>query len=274
MEVQVRQERISVWKEYAKVGLRWTAKAVLFAGALVCFYKALLFANAGQDAAAALMGALFVVLILMTFLPEMETFKAFGVEMKLRARLTEAEDLLKKLRALTVLNANTAYHLLTYGNRWDSSVRETYRTARAIDAFMRDMNCDAEEIRRAKAAFVTMGLRDLFVRHYNAVVHLMQQARIAAAPPAQGEIDSFLKLRATLPFNENDFRASCAAMEPPATLLPKADEEFLKVLASKLTKEADELRQKGVLSEAGIDVLASVTGDAEYVAWLKKWCSE
>jgi hypothetical protein len=138
----------------------------------VCFYKALLFANGGRDAAATLMGTLFVVLILMTFLPEMETFKAFGVEMKLRARLTEAEDLLKKLRALTVLNANTAYHLLTYGNRWDGSVRETYRTARAIDAFMKDMNCDAEEIRKAKTAFVGMGVRDLFGRYYNAVVHL------------------------------------------------------------------------------------------------------
>lgn len=261
------------WNEYAKVGLRWGAKAVLFAGALVCFYKALHFANSGQDAAATLMGTLFVVLILMTFLQEMETFKAFGVEMKLRARLTEAEDLLKKLRALTVLNANTAYHLLTYGDRWDSSVRETYRTARAIDAFMKDMNCDAEEIRKAKTAFVSMGVRDLFVRYYNAVVHLVQQVKMAAAPPASGEIDLFLKLRGTLPFNENDFRASCAAMEPPAGMLSKTDEDFLKVLASKLAKEADELREKGILSDAGIDVLANVTGDAEYVAWLRKWCS-
>jgi hypothetical protein len=40
-----------------------------------------------------------------------------------------------------------------------------------------------------------------------------------------GEIDLFLKLRVTLPFNENDFRASCAAMEPPAGMLSKVDED-------------------------------------------------
>jgi hypothetical protein len=247
------------------------AVGVLLLGALVCFGHALFFAWVKRDGAATLMGTLFVVLVLMTYLSEMETFKAFGIEMKLRARLNDAEELLKKLRAVTVLNADTAFHLLTYTGRWDYSAREQFRLAATVDAFMKDMNCDAEEMKRAKAPFIRMALRDLFVVYHNAVMHLLHRQKGKASPESIEAIEHFVKLRNTLPFNENDFRASCAAMAPPDNVLPKEDHEFLNELWVKLVKLADDLRAKGELSNAGIELLANRTTDAENIEWMKNW---
>ena len=66
-------------------------------------------------------------LALFSFLPQMESFKAFGVEAKWRARLPEAEDILDKLRPIFQLGmpdgANIIHFIL-----WDRRIRREVDT--------------------------------------------------------------------------------------------------------------------------------------------------
>jgi hypothetical protein len=68
-------------------------------------------------AAGSLVAALFVVLALFHFLPQMESFKAFGIEAKWRARLREAEEILDKLRKSAMASAQLGYFMFGAGAR-------------------------------------------------------------------------------------------------------------------------------------------------------------
>jgi hypothetical protein len=69
------------------------------AGAILCFGLTIVLTIADRVPAATLMAGLFIVMVLLNYLPHMESFKAFSVESKMRAKLSDAEDILARLKA-------------------------------------------------------------------------------------------------------------------------------------------------------------------------------
>src|SRR5271156_5926112 len=53
-------------------------------------------------AAGSLVAGLFVIVALFHYLPQMESFKAYGVEAKWREKISEADEILRKLRQSTL----------------------------------------------------------------------------------------------------------------------------------------------------------------------------
>jgi hypothetical protein len=63
-------------------------------------------------AAGSLVAGLFVIVVLFHYLPQMESFKAYGVEAKWREKISEADEILKKLRQSTLASAKLTYLIL------------------------------------------------------------------------------------------------------------------------------------------------------------------
>src|SRR3954451_6149816 len=93
----------------------WLRQAVVIAAAVVLLTLAVKLALNDKVAAGTLVAGLFVVVVLVYLLPQLESFKAFGVEAKLRERLSEAEDIVRKLRQSTLASAKLTYMMLGWG---------------------------------------------------------------------------------------------------------------------------------------------------------------
>jgi hypothetical protein len=146
---------------------------LLMIGALLCFVLALYFAWYDRVTAGTLMAALFVALLLLRLLPQMESFKAFGLEAKMRATLTEADDLLKKLRAAAAVSGRSTFHTLSWGSRWSNPMRLKQALADDYEKTLVDIGVPQKEIDEMKSEWLRFGLRDL----YNALVEVALQRR-------------------------------------------------------------------------------------------------
>src|SRR5947209_3882996 len=106
---QIKAHVLAIWSRIVRQPLISTAAILLLI--------AVALALADRVAAGSLVAALFVVLALFHFLPEMESFKAFGIQAKWRARLREADEILDKLRRSALTSGQLAYHMLGWGSR-------------------------------------------------------------------------------------------------------------------------------------------------------------
>jgi hypothetical protein len=95
-----------------KTAIGWAKASAFLIGALLCFVLTVSLALINHVAAATLMAGLFVVLVLFNYLPEMEYFKAYGVEAKMRQKLNEAEAIIKKLKAAAIVSGKLGYLVL------------------------------------------------------------------------------------------------------------------------------------------------------------------
>lgn len=97
---------------WGKVG-----RVLCLVAAAVCLIASLYLALTDKVAAGTLVAGLFVVLVLFYYLPQLESFKAYGIEAKLRERVHEAEAILGKLRGTAFAQARLTYHTLGWGSR-------------------------------------------------------------------------------------------------------------------------------------------------------------
>jgi hypothetical protein len=66
---------------------------------------------------AATLGTIFLVGALILFIPQLEVLKAWGVEAKLRQSLDRAEEIIDRLRRLSVISAKATYTATAWGGR-------------------------------------------------------------------------------------------------------------------------------------------------------------
>jgi hypothetical protein len=89
--------------------------AVMAVFALIC---ALYQAMHERVAAATLLSGVFLVCVMVVFLPKLEILEAWGVKAHLVRTLNEADEILAKLRKLSIMNAKVTYNNLGIGQRW------------------------------------------------------------------------------------------------------------------------------------------------------------
>jgi hypothetical protein len=103
----------------------------------------------GNLAAAGILVGVFVGCTLFTYLPYMESFKGFGVEAKLQIqerRLDRAEEILKKVRELSIVSAKASYFDIASGGRWGGSdLRDKQKALDLIDDQLRSIGVSEEE---------------------------------------------------------------------------------------------------------------------------------
>ena len=85
---------------------------LLALGATACIVLAIVFAWQDKLTAATLLSALFLVCVVLAYFPQLDSIKAFAVDVRLRRSLDRAEEILARLKDLSVISAKTSYMTL------------------------------------------------------------------------------------------------------------------------------------------------------------------
>ena len=112
---------------------------------------------------AAFLGALFVACTFMVFLPKLEVFKAWGVEARLTKTLDRADEILAKLRRLSLISAKASYMNAAWSNRMGSpSTKDKQAILDEVDQQLSDLNVSKAERDTITEPFVQMIGFDLY----------------------------------------------------------------------------------------------------------------
>jgi hypothetical protein len=104
---------------------------------------------------ASLLAGIFAAAALLVYLPQMETFKAFGVEAKLQQKLDRAEEIISKMKNLAAIDAKATYALLAWGNRLSGiPMSEKQNISDRIDLQLKSFGFDEEEAKDIKAEYI------------------------------------------------------------------------------------------------------------------------
>jgi hypothetical protein len=128
--------------------------AIMAVFALIC---ALYQAMNSQVAAATLLSAMFLVCVMVVFLPKLEILEAWGVKAHLVRTLNEADEILAKLRQLSISHAKAMYNSFGIGQRWDGhNAKQNQAILDEIDNQLRDLKVPVEERRALAASYVKL----------------------------------------------------------------------------------------------------------------------
>ncbi|UPJ68110.1 hypothetical protein [Bradyrhizobium sp. 191] len=117
-------------------------------------------------AAGGLLSAIFLVCVLVVFLPKLEILEAWGVKAHLVRTLNEADEILAKLRRLAVINAKSTYEAVGIGQRWDGhSAVENQARLDEINAQLADFGVPEKERRDLAQGYIRLMGFDLYM-HY------------------------------------------------------------------------------------------------------------
>jgi hypothetical protein len=161
-------------KEYFAYFL--TAMAVITS--ILTAYSAL----EGKLAAAGVLGCVFVACTLFTYLPQMESFKAFGVEatLQIQQKLDRAEEILKKVRELSIVSAKASYFNIASAGRWGSKSdlrhkqRDKQNALDLIDDQLNSIGISEEERLEIARPHINYIGYELYVKFYQTAKSALQ----------------------------------------------------------------------------------------------------
>lgn len=252
--------------------LAWLRKWCLIIGALVCFACVLFLVLVRADATGGtLMAGLFVVLVLMHSIPEMESFKAFSIEAKWRARLTEADKILGSLRAILAMFGKTTYHTFGLGSRMSHPVREKQKLANELDTLLRANGISDADISAMKESYIHFCLYDInsVLQRVKERLAINQTGKLTSdaidlrlTDPGQHDIVKAKSAR-VLAYNQQNrenfprdgFLNWCVDSIPPSELLEPEDEKILREFAERCGKAGEACVREGRLNEDGVAII-------------------
>ena len=100
----------------------------------------------GKVASATTLVVLFVICGVFLFLPQIRMFKVWQVQVELRETVNRAEELIKRLRRISISSARSAYMQMAWGNRMASpSAKEKKAFLDEVDQQLADLKLTPEE---------------------------------------------------------------------------------------------------------------------------------
>jgi len=262
------KQEIPTWARHGMIG-----------AAIVCFILALLCVWWDKVAAGTLAAGLFVVVVLMLYLPEMESFKAFGLEAKMRARLNEAEKLLRDLQAAGSVLGKVGYHVFGYGSRMSHPVKVKQEIADQIDKLLLSFGTTEAELAAMKATYIRFGLFDLYEVLYRISGLVIERMRkrldnrravmeegdsgIAEVRLRDQGLEAFYKNRSR-DFLVADFRMSCLALVPQG-LMDVREEKILRSFAERVADMGEKCKASGRIYEEAADFIETEFGRSDHV---------
>ncbi|TXN27394.1 hypothetical protein [Methylobacterium sp. WL19] len=139
------------------------SKRPLIIASSIAFFAAIGLAIADKTSSASLCAAVFIVATLLHYFPQLESFKAIGVEAKLRLRLAEADEIMEKIKKLALVSGTQMYTELAYTGRLvDQRFSEAKTIADEMGEVLEELGFSSEVLRSAKKPYVDMIGVDLF----------------------------------------------------------------------------------------------------------------
>jgi hypothetical protein len=127
---------------------------------------------------AGVLAGIFVASAFLVYLPQLETFKAFGIEARMQKNLIEAKEILEKVRQASIASAKSAYLNFAWANRWGGmSPREKQRALDSVNEQLRAVGVKDEERQVIVKPYVELIGFDLYHTFYNSVRSVLWRYR-------------------------------------------------------------------------------------------------
>src|SRR6266436_2921981 len=225
--------------------LAWLKAHLLRTTAGVLLVIAVILALFDRVAAGTLVAALFVVVTLFDFLPQMESFAAFGIKAQWHKKLDEAEEILEQLKQSTIASAQLGYYLLGWGSRMGGrTTRKKRDVADQIDKAVTSLGIDPDTLATFKRDYLFFARYDLFDR-FDAIASLNIRANKLSPKPT-------INLLEELP--DVDFRSLCHGRIPKADLPPQ-DAAILGKFADRVADIEEECHRTGRVTDEAIKLI-------------------
>lgn len=231
----------SLWQQLTSL---WQQLTLLKCTAAILLVIAVFLALFDKVAAGSLVAALFVVVALFHYLPQMESFAAFGIKAKWRKQIDEAEELLDKMKELARASAQLGYFLLGWGSRMGGQRAGKRRdVADQIDKALTSLEIDPDALASWKRDYLFFARYDLFDT-FDAIASLNIRANKLSPKPSISLLDLPLDI---------DFRSVCHDRIPKA--LPPQDAAILEKFADEVAGIDQECRRTGRPTDKAIKLI-------------------
>jgi hypothetical protein len=145
---------------------------VIAAMAMVSLICAIYKAMNQRNGSAITLATIFFLSTLLFYLPQLETLKALGIDVRLRNTLDRAEEIIGRLKTLAQANAKVTYMTIAWGNRLGSpSAADKQRVLDETDAQLQALKVDEVERKAIAKPLVDLIGVDL----YTAYAHVMDR---------------------------------------------------------------------------------------------------
>lgn len=170
----------------------------LFAtAATISFALAIYLALHDKKGASTILGAMALVAALLAYLPQLDSLSAFMVNVKLRSSLDRADDILARLRNLTVVNAKLAYTTLAWGNRLGApKAADKQRLLDEMDQQLAAMNVGVDERAEIKRSYIRFIGFDFYQLYIVAIDYALSRRMEALQATLQAEASDANRLAA------------------------------------------------------------------------------
>ena len=136
--------------------------------ATISFALAVYLALHDRKGAAGILAGIALAAALLGYLPQLDSLSAFAVNVKLRSTLDRADEILAKLRDVSVINAKLAYTTMIWGNRFGAPrAVEKQRLLDEMDEqleILKVNESDRAEFKKPYVRFIGFDFYQLYVR--------------------------------------------------------------------------------------------------------------
>ena len=225
--------------------LAWLKAHLFKVTAGVLLIIAVILALLDRVAAGSLVAALFVVVALFDFLPQMESFAAFGIKAQWRKQLNEASEILEKLKQSTKASAQLGYFLLGWGSPMGGKRgSQKQDVADQIDKALAGLDFDRDTLATLKRDYLFFARFDLLAT-FDAIATLNIIANKLSPQPRIDLLEQPPDI---------DFRSVCRGRIPKAGL-PPDDATVLEKFADRVADIDEECRRTGRVTNEAIKLI-------------------
>jgi hypothetical protein len=186
----------------------------------------------GKTGSASALGVAFVICGVFLFLSQIKAFKLGEVQVELREKLDQADEIIARLRKLASISARASYLTIAWGNRMDGpTARDRQAVLDEIDGQLAELKVSHEELAVIQRPFVEMIRLDfafLFqgvLRQYATILNSDLTARVHAASDPSAA--SALVMRHSDLITAWTKRTEGQSVDPNAYLNKESLEDFL-----------------------------------------------
>ncbi len=157
---------------------------LLALGASVCLSSAVWLSWRNELKAAALLGGLFLLCVVLAYFPRLDSIKAFSIHVQLKKSLDRADEILAQIRKVSITSAKTAYMNTAWVGRFgDMSERDKQKLLDAVDEQLQSVGIKEEERKTIVRPYVELIGYDLYIIFYQSVHGALWNRRTRLTEP-------------------------------------------------------------------------------------------
>jgi hypothetical protein len=144
--------------------------------AATCFGLTILFAfRKNGIKVSTLFGALFFLSAVLAYFPQLDSIAAFSINVKLHNNLNRAEELISKIREISIVNAETSYMTFTWGNRFGGPyAKDKQKILDGFNEVLTELNVGSDDRQALADQYVRMIGFDLYQLYLGVVDNYLQ----------------------------------------------------------------------------------------------------